>query len=67
MNTIGGKLSRTQGAIEESLIEAKWYRRDQLKNEIVFPSVLLSHDWSSFLKENWESKYLEMKDFDFEL
>lgn len=66
-NVVGGKLERTQGAIEEGLIEARWYRKDQLKNENVFPAVLLSYDWGSFLKDNWETQYLGMKDSDFEI
>ncbi len=61
----GGQLSRTEGAIEEGIIEARWYRKDQLKNEAVYPAVLLTHDWDAFFKDNWETKYLETKGVDF--
>ena len=57
----GGQLARTQGAIEEGIIEAGWYLRDQLENESVFPAVLLSHDWDSFFKDGWEAKYLDSR------
>jgi len=30
-NVTGGELARTQGAIEEGLIEARWFRKNQLK------------------------------------
>jgi 8-oxo-dGTP diphosphatase len=66
-NVVGGELARTQGAIEERLIEANWYRKDQLKNENVFPAVLLCYDWSSFIEDNWETQYLGMENSDFEI
>jgi len=63
----GGKLTRTQGAIEEGLIEAGWFRKDQLKNEIVFPAVIMHHDWGSFKEDNWKTQYLGMGNSDFDL
>jgi len=50
-NVIGGEFARTQGAIEEGLIEARWFRKNQLKNEIVFPAVIMRHDWGSFVED----------------
>jgi ADP-ribose pyrophosphatase YjhB (NUDIX family) len=29
-NLVGGELTKTQGALEEGIIEAGWYRKDQL-------------------------------------
>ena len=66
-NIAGGELTRTQGAIEEGLIEARWFRKDQLKNEIVFPTVLMRYDWGSFMEDNWKTQYLGMKNSDFDL
>jgi len=60
-NVIGGQLANTQGALEEGIIEARWYRKDQLENEVVYPPVLLSHNWDTFFHDNWESKYLELR------
>jgi ADP-ribose pyrophosphatase YjhB (NUDIX family) len=62
---VGGELTHTQGAIDEKIIEAGWYRKDQLKNETVYPPVLLSYDWATFFKDGWETKYLELKDASF--
>ena len=61
---IGGQLEHTQGAIEEGITEAGWYRKDQLRNEIVYPSILVSQNWDTFFKDNWESKYLGLSNVD---
>jgi ADP-ribose pyrophosphatase YjhB (NUDIX family) len=66
-NVTGGELARTQGAIEEGLIEARWFRKDQLKNEIVFPTVIMHYDWGSFAEDNWKTQYLGMGNSDFDL
>jgi len=66
-NVTGGELTRTQGAIEEGLIEAGWFRKDQLKKEIVFPAVLMRCDWGSFIEDNWKTQYLGMGNSDFDL
>lgn len=61
---VGGQLARTQGAKEEGISEAGWYRREQLDNEVVYPRPLLTHDWNTFSKDNWETIYLEMRKAD---
>jgi hypothetical protein len=66
-NVTGGELARTQGAIEEGLIEARWFRKNQLKNEIVFPAVIMHFDWDSFAEDNWKTQYLGMGNSDFDL
>jgi 8-oxo-dGTP diphosphatase len=66
-NVTGGELAGTQGAVEEGLIEARWFRKNQLKNEIVFPSVLMHHNWGSFIEDNWKTQYLGMENSDFDL
>ncbi len=62
---IGGQLVKTQNAIEEGITEVGWYRRDQLNNEIVYPAVLLSHNWDAFYRDNWQTIYSELKEVDF--
>jgi ADP-ribose pyrophosphatase YjhB (NUDIX family) len=62
----GGQLADTEGAREEGISEVGWYRRDQLDNEVVYPPPLLSYDWNTFLKDNWETIYLEIRNADFD-
>lgn len=62
---IGGQLANTQGAIEEGITDAAWYRKDELLNEVVYPPTLLSYDWDAFARRNWQSKYLELRETDF--
>lgn len=56
---IGGQLAKTQGAKVEGIVEAGWYRRDQLRNETVYPTPLLRHEWGSFFKDTWEAIYVD--------
>ena len=64
-NLIGGRLTNTKGAIEEGITDVAWYRKEELRNEVVYPPVLLSYDWRAFLERNWETKYLELRETDF--
>ena len=64
-NLIGGRLACTQGAIMEGIIDAAWYRRDELLDEVVYPPTLLSYEWAAFARHDWESKYLELRETDF--
>ena len=61
---IGGQLVKTQGAVNEGIIEAKWYHKEELKDEVVYPTILASTDWLKFLEDGWEAKHLESKDAD---
>ena len=62
---IGGQLKRTQRAIDEGITEVGWYRKEQLQNEVVYPSILLNCDWRLFFKDNWEARYLESRNASF--
>jgi len=64
-NLIGGRLTNTQGALEEGITDVAWYRRDQLQDEVVYPPALLIYDWGAFPRHDWESKYLELRETDF--
>lgn len=64
-NLLGGQLANTQGALEEGIIDAAWYRKDQLLNEVVYPPQLLSYDWEAFRRTNWESAYLGLTETNF--
>ena len=61
---VGGQLAKTQGALEEGIIDVAWYHKDQLLNEVVYPPELLRYDWTAFVQNNWESKYLELREVD---
>ncbi len=64
-NTIGGQLEKTQGVVDEGIIEAGWYGRGELDSEVVYPPVLLNENWESFFTDNRESEYLELREADF--
>jgi 8-oxo-dGTP diphosphatase len=61
----GGKLTETQDAREEGIIEAWWYTKEQLKTETVYPSILVDYDWDAFFKDDWQTKYAELREVDF--
>ena len=61
----GGQVEKTQGAINEGIIEVRWYRRDELINEVVYPPVILDESWQSFFTDSFESRYLELRIADF--
>ena len=64
-NIVGGHVENTQGAVDEGIVEVRWYGRDELTNEVVYPPVLLDESWDSFLTDNFEAKYLEFRIADF--
>lgn len=64
-NIIGGQVEKTQGAIDEGIVEVRWYRRDELTNEVVYPLVLMNENWESLFGDNQESKYLQLRNADF--
>ena len=42
---VEGVISKTQGAVDEGIIEVGWYNKEQLENETVYPSILLEQEW----------------------
>ena len=62
---VGGLFEKTQGAKEEGIIAVGWFRKEQLLEEVVYPPVLLTTHWDSFFKDDWQSKYLELRTADF--
>jgi 8-oxo-dGTP diphosphatase len=62
---VGGRLERTQGAIEEGITSAKWYTKDELKDVTVYPSPLKDTDWELFSRGDWATKYLGLSYADF--
>jgi len=55
---IGGNISNTEEAKKEGIIEAAWFTKAQLTNEIVFPPPLIQSDWNQLRSENWQVECL---------
>ena len=65
-NITGGNLTQqTPEALEEGIIDIGWYTKDQLKNEIVYPSIIQDFDWENFSNSSWQTQYFEMKKANF--
>ena len=51
---VAGEVRRTKGAEKEGIIEAAWFTRDQLADEVVFPSPLMQYDWHQLQSDTWQ-------------
>ncbi|MBN2383490.1 NUDIX hydrolase [bacterium] len=51
---VAGDVYRTDGAINENIIEVAWFTRAQLADELVFPPFLIQYDWAQFQVETWQ-------------
>ena len=57
-DVISGEVVPTEGAKAEGITEAGWFRKDQLKKEVVYPPPVMEHDWEEFRSEHWEAQSL---------
>jgi len=64
-SVVGGQLSKTQEAAIEGIVDVHWYSKDQLKNEVVYPSIIMETEWNAFYDDNWQAKYLALSKADF--
>jgi ADP-ribose pyrophosphatase YjhB (NUDIX family) len=64
---VEGEVSKTDEAAKENIIEAGWFTRDQLAGEVVFPSILMQHDWEQFRAEAWQVECLPSRKANFTL
>jgi 8-oxo-dGTP pyrophosphatase MutT (NUDIX family) len=64
-DVVSGNVLPTAGAKAEGIIEAGWFKRSQLDNEVVFPPPAMQHDWNEFSSENWEVRCLPSRIADF--
>lgn len=62
---VTGELKRTEGAMREGIIEARWYGKQELEGETVFPPIIKECAWSSFASDNWDVKCLGLRRADF--
>ena len=62
---VEGEVRGTEEAEKEGIIEAAWYTKEQLANEVVFPTALIQHDWAQLRSENWQVKCLPSRKANF--
>ncbi len=55
---ISGGIQKTQGAEDEGIIDAGWFTKANLADEVVFPTILMQHDWKSFSSRQWQAQCL---------
>ena len=55
---VEGELVKTPEAADEGIVDVGWYRKDQLRQEIVYPTVIMSIDWNLLLCDCWQVQYL---------
>ena len=60
-DVVAGDVHETQGARDEGIMQAGWFAKDELSREIVFPSILMQHDWASLAAPDWTVKWLELR------
>lgn len=55
---LGGNLSALRPEAQaEGIVGVDWYDRASLENQIVFPSIVTSHDWGELANKNWVVRY----------
>jgi len=59
-----GEVTRTEDARIEGIVEAGWFRREQLRGETVFPRLVVEHDWHSFAHDDWRVQCLPIRKMD---
>ena len=53
-HVVEGRIRRTTGAEKEGIIEAGWFTRAQLADEVVFPPPLTQYDWDQLRSKGWQ-------------
>ena len=48
-----GEVKQTDAAKAEGIIQARWFKRNELVNELVFPCLVMGNSWDSFKSESW--------------
>lgn len=60
-----GQISNTEEARKEGIIEVGWFTKELLAGEIVFPTLLIQHDWSRLQDDGWKVKCLPSRKANF--
>lgn len=50
-DAVEGDVRRTKGAEVEGILEAAWFTKDRLTHEVVYPALLMEHDWDQLRSE----------------
>jgi 8-oxo-dGTP diphosphatase len=58
---VDGQLEQTKEAKEEGIIEVNWFGKDNLQNEIVYPSIIMNIDWEMLSSNTWQTQYLGLE------
>lgn len=64
-SVVSGEIVKTDEAKIEGIVEASWFSKQDLKNETVYPQIILKHDWDDFAQKDFVAKCLPMKRADF--
>jgi 8-oxo-dGTP pyrophosphatase MutT (NUDIX family) len=59
---ISGEIHRTKEAEQEGILEADWFTKEQLEHEVVYPAVLMKHDWEQFQRDAWRVECLPLRE-----
>jgi len=55
---VDGVARRTEGAEKEGIVDAGWFTRPQLDDEVVYPLPLLQDDWNRLRSDAWQAECL---------
>jgi 8-oxo-dGTP diphosphatase len=58
---VSGDVQRTEGAVKEGIVEARWFTKSDVADETVFPAFLKSCKWDTFLAKDWQVLCLPSK------
>jgi ADP-ribose pyrophosphatase YjhB (NUDIX family) len=57
-DVVSGRVVPTAGARAEGITQAGWFKKGQLKNEVVYPPPIMQYDWDEFRADHWEARCL---------
>ncbi len=55
---VNGEVAQTDGAKAEGITEARWFRKDELTDEVVFPPPVMQCDWRGLRSDTWQTQCL---------
>ena len=58
---VGGNLHDTEGAVREGITQAAWFCHHDLRQETVYPPIIMQYDWAAMASPKWTAKWLEFR------
>jgi 8-oxo-dGTP diphosphatase len=58
---VSGEVRPTEDARNEGITEARWFGKDELQFETVYPSLLCRHDWPLLASSDWPVECSELR------